>query len=54
LLFNKFYSIIDTCLNCEDTVQQICAMVPGWRTFGDFLVSCVSSEPHAAHFRHAL
>jgi len=28
-------------------------MVPRWQIFGDFLGSCISSEPHAAHFRHA-
>jgi len=28
LLFNKFFPIVDACLSCEDTAQQICAMVP--------------------------
>ena len=32
LLFNKFFSqIVDTCLSCEDTARQSCAMVPRWR-----------------------
>jgi len=38
LLFNKFFAIVDTCLTCEDTARQICAMVPRWRFFGDFCV----------------
>ena len=25
------------CLSCEDIARQICAMVPRWRIFGDFL-----------------
>jgi len=28
LLFNKFFPIVDTCLNCEDIARQNCAMVP--------------------------
>jgi len=42
-------SIVDTCLSCEDIVLQNCAMVRRWRIF----VSCIFSEPCAAHFRHA-
>jgi len=31
-VFNKFFFlIVDTCLNCKDTAQQSCAMVPKWR-----------------------
>jgi len=26
-----FFPIVDTCLSCEDTARQICAMVPKWR-----------------------
>jgi len=37
LLFNKFFSIVDICLSCEDAAQQSCAMVPRWRNFVDFL-----------------
>jgi len=33
LLFNKFFSIVNTCVNCEDMAQQICVMVPRWRYF---------------------
>jgi len=33
LLLNKFFSIVDTCLNCEDMARQSCAMVPRWRFF---------------------
>jgi len=32
-----FFPIVDTCLSCEDIARQICAMVPKWRLFGDFL-----------------
>ena len=31
MLFNKFFR------SYEDTARQICAMVPRWRFFGDFL-----------------
>jgi len=48
-VFNKFFLIVDTCLNWEDTAQQSCLMVPKWR----FFTSCIISEPRAAHFRHA-
>ena len=37
LLFNKFFPIVDTCLSCEDTARQICAMVLRRRICGDFL-----------------
>ena len=30
-MFNKFFPIVDTCVSCEDTARQICAMVPKWR-----------------------
>ena len=36
-------------LGCKDTARQNCAMVPKWQ----FFASCICSEPHAAHFRHA-
>jgi len=49
LLLNKFFPVVDTCLSCEDTARQSCAMVPKWR----FFASCICSEPRAAHFRHA-
>ena len=29
----SFFPIVDTCLNCEDTAQQSCAMVPKSRFF---------------------
>jgi len=47
-VFNKFFPIVDTCLSCEDTARQSCAMMPKWR----FFASCIFSEPRAAHFRH--
>jgi len=49
LLFNNFFPIVDTCLSSEDIARQSCAMVPKWR----FFASYISSEPRAAHFRHA-
>jgi len=40
----SFFPIVDTCLSCEDTAWQSCAMVPPkWR----FFASCIFSEPHA-------
>jgi len=32
-MFNNFFPIVDTCLSCEDTARQSCAMVPKWRFF---------------------
>ena len=37
LLLNKFFSIVNTCLICEDIAQQSCAMVPRWRFLATFL-----------------
>ena len=31
LLFKIFFLIVNTCLSCEDTARQNCAMVPKWR-----------------------
>jgi len=53
LLFNKFYPIVDTCLSCEDTARESCAMVHRWWLFCVIFASRISSEPCAAHFRHA-
>jgi len=61
LLFNKFFPIVDTCLNCEDIARQRCGIVRRWRFLRHFCVryfhrffgSCISSEPRAAHFRPA-
>jgi len=33
----SFFSIVDTCLICEDIARQICAMVPRWRFLATFL-----------------
>jgi len=49
LLFNTIFPIVDTCLSCEDTSRQSCAMVPRWL----FFASCIFSEPRAVHFRPA-
>jgi len=37
LTLTNIFPIVDTCLSCEDTAQQSCAMVPRWRIFGDSL-----------------
>jgi len=34
----SFFPNVDTCLSCKDIARQICAMVPRWQIFGDFLV----------------
>jgi len=36
----SFFPIVDTCLSCEDTAGQTCAMVPKWR----FIASCISAS----------
>jgi len=28
MLFKNFFTIVDTCLSCEDIARQSCAMVP--------------------------
>jgi len=38
LLLNNFFSIVDTCLICEDSARQSCAMVPRWRFLRRFCV----------------
>jgi len=50
LVFNKFFPIVDTCLNCEDMARQSCAMVPRWRFLCPvFSASCVQhiSDMHS-------
>jgi len=44
------FLIVDTCLSCEDIARQSCAMVCGWRMFGDFLrpVFSASSVQHVS------
>ena len=37
LLLNKFLSIVDTCLSCEDIARQNCGMVPRLRFFASIL-----------------
>jgi len=49
LLFKKVFPIVDTWLTCEDTALQSCAMAILWV----ITASCIFSEPHAAHLRHA-
>ena len=52
LLINNFFPIVDTCLSCEDMVRQLCDGAE-MAIFGDFFVSCISSEPRAVRFRPA-
>jgi len=53
LLFNKFFfrlstnALVPKCLSSEDIADDIVR----WCQNGDFFASCISSEPHAAHFR---
>jgi len=58
LLLNKFFPIVDTCLNCEDIARQSCATVPRWRFFGEFLrpVFSASHKHHVTdlHLKFAL
>jgi len=63
LLLNNFFSIVDTCLSCEDIARRSCAMVPldgdFWRLFcvlhfqraacSDFFASCIL----ASRMQHA-
>jgi len=53
LLFNKFFPIVNTRLSCEDIARQSYVMVPRWQIFWRYFVSCIFSEPRAAHFRPA-
>jgi len=58
LLLNKFFSIVDTCLSCEDIARQNCEMVPIWRFLATFLrpVFAASREQHISelHSKFAL
>jgi len=49
----SFFPIVDTCLGCDDIVRQSCMMVRRWRFSASIFASCISSEPHAPHFRPA-
>jgi len=40
----SFFLIVDTCLSCEDTARQICAMVPRWRFLATFLRPVLSAS----------
>ena len=52
-LFKGFFPIVDMCLSYEDISRQICAMVPRWRIFGDFLVLHFQRAAYTVHFRPA-
>ena len=49
-MLNKFFPIVDTCLNCEDIAPQSCAMVLRWRFLATFLrpVFPASREQHVS------
>ena len=55
LLLNKFFSIVDKCLNCVDRRHSPTKLRDGAQmaSFDDFFGSCICSEPRAAHFRPA-
>jgi len=54
LLFNRFFLIVDTCLSCRDiSLTKVCDGVQ-MANFSQIFAFCISSEPHAAHFRPAL
>jgi len=57
-LLNKFFPLVDTCLNCEDIARQSCAMMPRWQFLGTFLhpVFSVSRVQHVLdmHLKFAL
>jgi len=40
----SFLLIVDTCLSCENTVGQNCAIVRRWRIFGDILHPVLSAS----------
>jgi len=44
LLLNKFFSIVDTCLSCEDIARQSCVMMPRWRILATFLDPAFSAS----------
>ena len=48
VLLNKFLSIVDTCLSCEDIVRESCGMVPRWRFLATFLGPAFA----ASHVQH--
>jgi len=51
MLLNRFFPIVDMCINCEDIARQSCAMVRRWRFFGEFLrpVFSASGMQHVSH-----
>jgi len=54
----SFFPIVNTCLCCEDIVQQFCVMVCRWRTFWQFLCPVFSASRvqliSAVHSKFAL
>ena len=46
----SFFPIVDTCLSCEDSARQNCAMVPGWWFLCRFCV-LYFQQASSAHFR---
>ena len=50
----SFFPIVDTGLSCENIAKLFDgAQMAIFGDFGVFFGSCISSEPHAAHFRPA-
>jgi len=52
----SFFSIVDTCLSCEDTARQSCAMVPKWRFFASCIFQRAACMQHISdmHSKFAL
>ena len=48
VLLPSFFSIVDTCLSCEDIARQSCGMVPRRRFFASFLRPVFA----ASHVQH--
>ena len=44
ILLNKFFSIVHTCLGCEDIAQESIAMVPRWRFLATLLGPAFSAS----------
>ena len=53
LLFNKFFQLSIYALVANIQLDKVVRWFADGEFFGDFFASCISSEPHAAHFRPA-
>jgi len=53
-MFNKFFPIVDTCLSCEDTTRQSCAMVPKWRFLRPVFAASLVQHISDVHSKFAI